>query len=142
MVRALTGRELGSHAWDRAIWADALECLQIPGHTEPSEATKRPLPSHMRLELSMLEDGAEASTLQEVKHHATPHPLSPSSTPHPLLEPNRTHLLRKSVISDSASLHWQELDTELHFSPASLAGPLPPDSTLLVPLPRCQQRNL
>ena len=90
-----------------------------------------PLPSHMRLELSMLEDGAEASTLQEVKHHATPHPLSPSSTPHPLLEPNRTHLLRKSVISDSARLHSQELVTERHFSPASSAGPLPPDSTLL-----------
>lgn len=32
---------------------------------------------HMRLELSMLEDDAEASTLQEVKHHATTHPLSP-----------------------------------------------------------------
>ena len=92
------------NTWDRDIWADALECLQIPGHTELSEATKSPLPSHMRLELSMLEDDAEASTLQEVKHHATLHPLSPSSTPHPLLEPNRTHLRRKSVISDSASL--------------------------------------
>ena len=84
---------------------DALEYLQIPGRAEPSEATKCPLPSHMRLQLSMLEDDAEASTLQEVKRHATPHPLSPSSTPHPLLEPDRTHLLREGVISGLARLH-------------------------------------
>lgn len=43
--QALIGKEWDPNIWDRDLSVDALEYLEIPGHTESSAATACPLPS-------------------------------------------------------------------------------------------------